>query len=224
MGAAVESERDRLLGLVAGYVLEHGIAELTLRKLGAAIGTNNRMLLYYFASKERLIEEALLAASHRFPVFAAAMAGFAGPEPLGERLDRCWAGIAAAENHPFHRLFFEVYGVALHQPGRFDQFLARVGRDWTNLVVGQLRAEGVPEPEAGLIGREIVALWRGLQFDLLSTGEAAEVAQTHSAAAAGFAERCARARAAQPAGRPAFTMSSTRSGTATAEVVQPQIE
>jgi AcrR family transcriptional regulator len=162
------TERERLLGLVAGYVLEHGIADLTLRKLGAAIGTNNRMLLYYFGTKERLISDALLAASHRFPTFGAAMAGFAGPEPLAERLDGCWAGIAAAENHRFHRLFFEVY------------------------------AEGVPEPAAALIGREIVALWRGLQFDLLSTGDAAEVAATHSAAAVAFAERCERARELSP--------------------------
>jgi AcrR family transcriptional regulator len=192
------TERERLLGLVAGYVLEHGIADLTLRKLGAAIGTNNRMLLYYFGTKERLISDALLAASHRFPTFGAAMAGFAGPEPLAERLDGCWAGIAAAENHRFHRLFFEVYGVALHQPGRFDGFLERVGRDWTNTVTAQLRAEGVPERAAALIGREIVALWRGLQFDLLSTGDAAEVAATHSAAAVAFAERCERARELSP--------------------------
>jgi AcrR family transcriptional regulator len=182
------AERDRLLGLVADYVLEHGIAGLTLRKVGAAIGTNNRMLLYYFASKERLIEQALLAASQRFPVFAAAMAGFAGPEPLADRLDRCWAGIAAAENHPFHRLFFEVYGVALQQPGRFDGFLSRVGHDWVDVVAGQLRAEGVAE--AVPLARELVALWRGLQFDLLSTGDAAGVAAAHSAAARAFAERC----------------------------------
>ena len=198
MAAGVESERERLLGLVAGYVLEHGIAELTLRKLGAAIGTNNRMLLYYFSSKEQLIEQALMAASTRFPGFAAAMTGLDGPGSLVERLDRCWAGIAAPENHPFHRLFFEVYGVALHQPGRFDGFLSRVGHDWTNLVAGQLHREGVPEPEARRLGREIVALWRGLQFDLLSTGDAAEVAAAHADAAAALAERCARV--AQPAG------------------------
>ncbi|GAA4560701.1 TetR/AcrR family transcriptional regulator [Pseudonocardia xishanensis] len=198
MGAGGESERERLLGLVAGYVLEHGIADLTLRKLGAAIGTNNRMLLYYFSSKEQLIEQALMAASTRFPVFAAAMTGLDGTGPLAERLDRCWAGIAAAENHPFHRLFFEVYGVALHQPGRFDGFLSRVGHDWTNLVAGQLRREGVPDPEAARLGREIVALWRGLQFDLLSTGDAAEVAAAHAAAAAALADRCARV--AQPTG------------------------
>jgi AcrR family transcriptional regulator len=201
--AAAESERDRLLGLIADYVLEHGIAELTLRRLGAAIGTNNRMLLYYFASKEQLIAQALMAASLRFPTFAAALSALDGPGPLRERLDAVWAGIAARENHPFHRLFFEVYGVALHQPGRFDDFLARVGHDWTNLVAGRLRAEGVPDPEAGTIAREIVALWRGLQFDLLSTGDAAEVAEAHSAAAAAYAERCEQARSRVVAAQPA---------------------
>ena len=65
-------------------------------------------------------------------------------------------------------------------------------------MTAQLRAEGVPERAAALIGREIVALWRGLQFDLLSTGDAAEVAATHSAAAVAFAERCERARELSP--------------------------
>jgi AcrR family transcriptional regulator len=201
--AAPESERDRLLGLVADYVLEHGIAELTLRRLGAAIGTNNRMLLYYFGSKEQLIAQALTAASRRFPTFAAALSALDGPGPLRERLDACWSGIAARENHPFHRLFFEVYGVALHQPGRFDGFLSQVGHDWTDLVAGRLRSEGVPDPEAGIVAREIVALWRGLQFDLLSTGEQAEVAEAHSAAAAAYAERCELARGRVAAAQPA---------------------
>jgi AcrR family transcriptional regulator len=50
-GGSGAPERERLLGLVAGYVLEHGIADLTLRRLAAAIGSNNRMLLYYFGSR-----------------------------------------------------------------------------------------------------------------------------------------------------------------------------
>lgn len=137
-------ERERLLGLVAGYVLEHGIADLTLRRLGTAIGSNNRMLLYYFGSKEKLSAQALLAASHRFPTFVAAMSGLDAPGPLAERLEACWGGIAAPVNRPFLRLFFEVFGVAAHQPGRFDEFLTQVGHDWTNQVAGYLRAEGLP--------------------------------------------------------------------------------
>jgi AcrR family transcriptional regulator len=190
MGArGPEPESDRLLGLAAGYVLEHGIAGLTLRRLSTAIGSNNRMLLYYFGSKEQLIARALLVASTGFPALSSAISALDGPEPLVDRLNACWAGIAAAENLPFHRLFFEVFGVAAHQPGRFDEFLASVGHDWVNQVAGYLRADGVPPSTAASLARELVALWRGLQFDLLSTGDAGTVAATHAAAAHAFAHR-----------------------------------
>jgi len=192
--SAVPSERERLLELAAGYVLEHGIADLTLRKLGRAIGTNNRMLLYYFGTKEQLIEHALAAAALGFPALNSAIAALDRPDPLLDRLLAGWAAIAAEENLPFHRLFFEVFGAAAHRPGRFDRFLASVGHDWTNRVAAALHAEGVADPHARRLARELVALWRGLQFDLLSTGDAAAVADSYAATAAAFAQRCAAAR------------------------------
>jgi AcrR family transcriptional regulator len=199
MGGA-EPERDRLLRLTADYVLQRGIAGMTLRGLGTAIGTNNRMLLYYFGSKEQLIGQALTAAAQRFPAFGAAMTALDDPGvPLVDRLLAAWRGIAAPENLPFLRLFFEVFGQAAHNPGRFDGFLARVGHDWTNQVAGALRAEGVPAADASLLAREIVAVWRGLQFDLLSTGDAAPVAASYAGTAAAFAQRCEAARTTQPA-------------------------
>jgi AcrR family transcriptional regulator len=195
-----EPERDRLLRLIADYVLEHGIAGMTLRGLGAAIGTNNRMLLYYFGSKEQLIGQALTAAAQRFPAFTAGMAALDDPGiPLVDRLLAAWRGIAARENLPFLQLFFEVFGQAAHNPGRFDGFLARVGHDWTNQVADALQTEGIPATEAGALAREIVAVWRGLQFDLLSTGDAAAVAASYSGTAAAFAQRCEAAKAVQPA-------------------------
>jgi AcrR family transcriptional regulator len=203
MGADAEAERDRLLRLTVDYVLEHGVAEMTLRSLGRTIGTNNRMLLYYFGSKEQLIGQALNAASQRFPAFTAAMTALEDPAaPLVERLLAAWRGIAMPENLPFLRLFFEIFGQAAHNPGRFDDFLARVGHDWTNQVSGALRAEGVPQADAGGLAREIVAVWRGLQFDLLSTGDATAVAASYATTAAAFARRCEAARkaaVAQPA-------------------------
>ncbi len=191
-----EPERDRLLRLIADYVLEYGIAGMTLRGLGAAIGTNNRMLLYYFDSKEQLIGQALTAAAQRFPAFTAGTAALDDPGvPLVDRLLAAWRGIAAHENLPFLRLFFEVFGQAAHNPGRFDGFLARVGHDWTNQVTKALRTEGIPATEAAALAREIVAIWRGLQFDLLSTGDAAAVAASYAGTAAAFARRCEVARA-----------------------------
>jgi AcrR family transcriptional regulator len=186
-----EPERDRLLRLIADYVLEHGIAGMTLRGLGATIGTNNRMLLYYFGSKEQLIGQALTAAAQRFPAFTAGMAALDDPRvPLVDRLLAAWRGIAAPENRPFLQLFFEVFGQAAHNPGRFDGFLANVGHDWTNQVAKALQTDGVPSADAGALAREIVAVWRGLQFDLLSTNDAEAVAAGYAGTAAAFARRC----------------------------------
>ena len=51
--------RATLLPLLAAYVLEYGIAGLSLRPLAKAAGTSDRMLLYHFGTKEKLVTELL---------------------------------------------------------------------------------------------------------------------------------------------------------------------
>ena len=181
-------ERDRLADLVAAHCLEHGVADLTLRRVASDVGTGNRMLLYYFGSKEGLIEAALLRAVARFPRLVAAIDLLHDrPTPLEERLGRCWREIVHPENLAFTRLFFEVFGLAAHRPGPFRAYLDRAGHEWTARVEEVLVAEGVARPDAAVIARQIVALWRGLQFDLLSSGDRAGVDRAHDAAAATLA-------------------------------------
>ena len=47
--------RETLLPLLAAYVLENGLADVSLRPLAKAAGTSDRMLLYHFGSKEELV-------------------------------------------------------------------------------------------------------------------------------------------------------------------------
>jgi AcrR family transcriptional regulator len=181
-------ERQRLLSLTADWCLANGVGGLTLRALGQAIGTNNRMLLYYFGSKEQLIADALAEVMSRYPGIAGALDGLDRHDvALAERLDEGWRGLAA-EPVPM-RLFFEVFGLAAHHPGRFDSYLHVVGAVWIDRVVTALRADGVPLADARLLGREIVALWRGLQLDLVSGGDRRAVDATHRAAARSIAAR-----------------------------------
>jgi AcrR family transcriptional regulator len=183
-------ERRRLLALIADYCLENGVGDLTLRSVGHAIGTNNRMLLYYFSSKENLIAEGLAEAVSRFPGIVGTLDLLDNhSQPLEVRLDKAWAALSA-EMVPM-RLFFEVFGLAAHHPGRFDNYLRIVGQEWTDRVAKALRADGVPAADARLLGREIVALWRGLQFDLISSGDRRAIDATHFAAARSLACRAA---------------------------------
>ena len=189
-------ERERLLALVADWCLEHGVGELTLRRVGQAIGTNNRMLLYYFGSKEELIASALTEVMTRFPDIIGALDRLDDQtRPLAERLDQVWSALSAEPNIVPMRLFFEVFGLAAHHPGRYDAYLGIVGQEWTARMTKVIRAEGVPLAAARLLGREVVALWRGLQFDVLSSGERSAIAATHAAAARSIAARVAAAAA-----------------------------
>jgi AcrR family transcriptional regulator len=148
------------------------------------------MLLYYFTSKEQLIAAALLAATERYAGFSGALDSLDRTElPLDERLVACWAGIGAPGNLPIIRLFFEVFGVAAHAPGRYDEFLAAVGHQWVDRIAGVLSREGLAADDAAVLAREVVAVWRGLQFDIVSTGDVASIAAGYTRTAAAVAER-----------------------------------
>ncbi|MGP4043040.1 TetR/AcrR family transcriptional regulator [Streptomyces sp. 2A115] len=185
-----ENERARLLRLSADHILAHGIAGLSLRGIGKAVGSNNRMLLYYFGSKEELIAAALGEAGGRFPLLEQVFALLDDhDQPLRTRLEAAWELLSADENLPFHRVFFEALGLAGYQRGRFDAFLDAVATTWRGRVVTALRAEGVPAAEADDLARELVSLWRGLQLDLLTAGDRAATLRVNAAAAVSFAAR-----------------------------------
>ena len=175
-------ERDRLLSLVADHVLAHGTGDLSLSALARAVGSNNRMLLYYFGRKEDLLDEAGQVAVRRFPHVAGLMDQLRTPGPLDERLDRAWAALAHPDNTPFLQLFFERYGAALRSPEGNAAYLERMGlAGWPAELGEVLRAEGMTRPAARRCALEVVAMWRGLQLGLLSGVPREQLAAVHSA-------------------------------------------
>lgn len=169
-------ERERLLALATEVCLANGVSTLTLRSLGAAVGSNNRMLLYYFGSKERLVLEALAEAARRH--WALSGAAPAEPGEMEAWLCRSWRTLVAPANRPFIRLFLEVAGLAVQHPERFTGFVASL-EPFTALVVASLRNQGVPAAEARDLATEIVALWRGLQYELVTEGDVRRVNRVH---------------------------------------------
>ncbi|WP_210590273.1 TetR/AcrR family transcriptional regulator [Streptomyces sp. GESEQ-35] len=196
-----ETERTRLLRLSADHILAHGVAGLSLRGIGKAVGSNNRMLLYYFGSKEELIAAVLTDAGGRFPLLERIFELLDDrDQPLRTRLEAAWELLSADENLPFHRVFFEVLGLAGYQRGRFDAFLDAVATNWRGRVATALRAEGVPADQADDLARELVSLWRGLQLDLLTAGDRAATLRVNAAAAAAFAARAGAAASSRSPG------------------------
>src|ERR1044072_7743808 len=64
------AKRRDLLDRIREYMIRNGLADLSLRPLARALGTSDRMLLYYFGTKERLVAEAL-ALDERRPLLRA---------------------------------------------------------------------------------------------------------------------------------------------------------
>jgi AcrR family transcriptional regulator len=163
--------RASLLDAATRHVLDQGMANLSLRPLAQAISTSPRMLLYHFGSKEELVTEILAAARLRQ---AELTAHWLAEQPdLGpaELLRRFWRW-QIDEHRPFLRLFFEVYGLALQEPGRFPGFPKDAVADWLPLVAARLEEAGVPDPQARTAATVVIAGYRGLLLDVLATGDA----------------------------------------------------
>ncbi len=144
--------RAAVLAKAAGYVLEHGLAGLSLRPLAKALGTSPRMLLYDFGTKERLVHEVLAEIRSREQSLL---------EADIRTLEEVWRWIAAPEREPFLRLFFEIYVDAL---GREEA--EPLVRDWLDF----LRTSWTPQVDEAT-ATLMVAVVRGLLLDRLATGD-----------------------------------------------------
>jgi AcrR family transcriptional regulator len=142
------TRKSETLDRAAGYVLDRGLAGLSLRPLAAALGTSPRMLLYDFGSKQRLIADVLAEIRRREERLLDADV---------RTLEDVWAWISAPEREPFLRLFFEVYIDALK-----DGDASPLVEDWLAFLSSR-----VDESTATLL----IAVVRGLLLDRLATGD-----------------------------------------------------
>ncbi|WP_297372349.1 TetR/AcrR family transcriptional regulator [Cryobacterium sp.] len=161
-------ERERLLGLVVDLVLREGVIDLSLSAVARSIGSNNRMLLYYFGSKEALLDEAGLRALDRFALLREMFNRLSGPGGLEERLLASWDDLSAPENLPYLRLYFQRFGVAMRDTAQWQTFIERAGRQWVELTRAVFTSAGYSDADSLVAATQIIALWRGLQFLLLS--------------------------------------------------------
>lgn len=194
-----EGLRSRLLAAASSHVLEHGLAGLSLSALSRAIGSSNRMLLYHFGSLDGLIAEVVASVVERGEVTNEVLAVVAsGDGSLEDRLDRAWAQLASPALRGARELFFGYFGQVVHRLDEVEPFAVLVRDTWTAGVQAALRREWGRDAHAQ--ANAIVALWRGLQMDLLAGAAPEAVASTHRIAV----------RALLAAGRPARRTRSQR--------------
>jgi AcrR family transcriptional regulator len=165
--------RAKLLERIVDYILKHGLTDLTLRPLAAALGTSPRMLLYFFGSKERLVTEALaLTRTRQEQEFARLLSS---KDKRREQLALVWEVWSSEENKHFLWFFFEIYALAMRNRKRFPGFLERMVKDWLPFFEQAVAAAGVEPERVSPLASFLLATIRGLHLDLLATGEKARV-------------------------------------------------
>jgi AcrR family transcriptional regulator len=166
--------RERLLAGAIEHVSQHGVGEISLRQLAAALGTSHRMLLYHFGSREALLIEVIRTVEEQQRAALAQILEEEADEPPAEIMRRMWARVADPALWPNERLFFEVYAQALQGSPHALPLLDGIVDAWVEPLAA-LVAPGRPEAEARAEARLGVAVVRGLLLDLLATGDRAAV-------------------------------------------------
>jgi AcrR family transcriptional regulator len=173
-GAEPAGPRERLLAGAMEYVSRHGVGEISLRGLAAALGTSHRMLLYHFGSREALLIEVIRTVEEQQRMALAAILREEADAPPAEIMRRMWARVADPALWPNERLFFEVYAQALQGSPHALPLLDGIVDAWVEPLAA-LVAPGRPAEEARAEARLGVAVVRGLLLDLLATGDRAAV-------------------------------------------------
>jgi AcrR family transcriptional regulator len=174
-GPAPSPRRDELLELAYRYVLEHGLTDLSLRPLAAAIGSSPRVLLYLFGSKDGLVRALLTRARADELAFLTRLREPDGHRPVGLETiaGQVWRWLVAENHRAVLTLWVEAYARSLIEPdGPWAGFARTTVSDWLDLL-----AAAQPPAErrtaAGAARRTLVlAILRGALLDLLATGDA----------------------------------------------------
>jgi AcrR family transcriptional regulator len=164
--------REALLDAAADYVLAHGLGNLSIRPLSAALGLSHRTLLYHFESKEKLLLEVLdvIRARDKGTIRA-----YLGRATVGSAVDlfrAAWAYFSAPERMEYIRFFHEVFALGLQGPP-YDAWVEKVADSRIEMIAAALAGMGVPPARAQPAALLITAAVRGLQLHLLSTGDRA---------------------------------------------------
>ncbi|MGW7521886.1 TetR/AcrR family transcriptional regulator [Streptomyces sp. NPDC054783] len=146
------AKRRDLLDRVREYVLRNGLADLSLRPLARALGTSDRMLLYYFGTKERMVAEALALYERRPLLRTRDLLETVGPptDPAGLRrfLEEVWRQFANPDVRASLPLYVEIMSASVLHPDRYGPVMRDIVTGWTGLLVSVFRDLGMSQDRA----------------------------------------------------------------------------
>jgi AcrR family transcriptional regulator len=160
------TRKAMLLESLIAYLVRHGVADVSLRPMAAAVGTSARLLIFHFGSKERLLLEVLDELQARLQ------------RSLGELLDAprptrtaplrlFWDWALKDGNFAQLRVLYQLHILAAQDHKTYGRFLRRNSLNWLESVQTVLR----PALRSPALATLIVAVFDGLFIEMMSTGD-----------------------------------------------------
>ncbi|WP_033438425.1 TetR/AcrR family transcriptional regulator [Saccharothrix sp. NRRL B-16314] len=163
-----EAPRERLLGAVVDHMAEHGLTDVSLRRLAEAVGTSHRMLIYHFGSMEGLLVEVVRAVEAKQRAVLASLLPTDSPADAAREF---WRVLTDPALRAHERLFFELYAQAVQGRPGTTPLLDGIVTDWLEPLAAVERANGHPPDVAAARARLGLAVARGLLLDLVATDD-----------------------------------------------------
>ncbi|WP_327144604.1 TetR/AcrR family transcriptional regulator [Nocardia sp. NBC_01327] len=162
-----QHRRPELLAAATEYVLDNGIHDLSLRPVAQALGVSHATLIRHFDTKDALLveildrirtdfEERLLSEEIRRVDSAA------------DLLRAAWRHLCRPREQRQFLILFELVATAARTP---DHPASRLVTDWLTVIERELVRYHWPAETTSRTATFILAQIRGLQLDLITTGD-----------------------------------------------------
>lgn len=166
------ARKYELLEAAYRYVLDHGITDLSLRPLAAAIGSSPRVLMFLFTNKDGLVQAILARARADELTLLARLRKDESPVGLALAVERTWAWLVAIEHRALLRVWAESYTRSLIEPtGPWAGFAAKTVEDWMQVLADAQPASERNSEEGGTARVLALSVLRGALLHLLATDD-----------------------------------------------------
>lgn len=159
-GRGRPEQREALLDGAVQHVLREGVGTLSLRPIAAALGTSDRMLRYYFGSRDTFLAAILarVGAGLLDRLTMTLPTGLSRPDQL---LTALWEVGTDATSEPMLWLYLEVLGLAAARREPFATAAAQIGAGWLAWAGEQMEVAPEQRDEAAA---GVLAVFDGLMM------------------------------------------------------------
>lgn len=159
--------RPDLLDRLTDHIASHGLHGLTMRNLAAGAGVSHPTLLHHFGTREALLAE---VSQHVRQRLARAAEATTTPESAAD-LYGWWRSLSRYDRPLEFLLVIELYLDAVRNPAADPSIVKEALTDPIADFAAMCEKSGCPPDEATTVATALVAVARGLQLDLLASGD-----------------------------------------------------